>query len=114
MQRVQADQRPKPCHPSRAGLSPFGQVFFQTMENRPSHRPRIGTFFLLIGLFLLLLFLGSGFSRQPSFLFLFLSLISLLIGFLFRRNAPRPSSGRFDMIRKAIEGRRRRQDEKKK
>jgi hypothetical protein len=89
-------------------------LLFQTMENNPKHGPRIGTFFLLIGFFLLLLFLGSGFSRQPSFIFLFLSLITLLIGFQFRKKAPRASSGRFDMIRKAIEGRRQRKDEKKK
>jgi hypothetical protein len=80
----------------------------------PRHTSRIGTFFLLVGLILLILFLGSGFSKQPAFIYLLLSLIAIVIGFLFRRNAPRQSSGRFGMVRKAHENLRQRKEEKKK
>ena len=68
------------------------------MNDHPKHTPRIGTFFLLLGFVSLLLFLCSGFSRQPAFSFLFLSLVTFLIGYLFRRRAERPSSGRFRII----------------
>ena len=78
------------------------------------HAPRIGTFFLLLGFFLLVLFLGSGFSRQPEFILLLLSLISLVLGFLFRRRAPKKSSERFSAVRKAHASIRQRREEKKK
>jgi hypothetical protein len=80
----------------------------------PRHTPRIGTFFQLVGLILLILFLGSGFSKQPVFPFLLGSLVAFIIGFLFRRNVPRSSSGRFGMVRKAHESLRARKEEKKK
>ena len=85
------------------------------METPPhSHSPRIGTFFIFLGLILLILFLGSGFSKQPSFPFLLLGLVALIIGYLFRRNAPRPSSGRFSTVRRTLQRRRERKEEKKK
>jgi len=84
------------------------------METPPQHRPRIGTFFLLIGFVLLVLFLASGFSQQPEIIFLLLALACLLVGFLFRRKVQRPLSGRFNMIRRALERSRMRREEKKK
>jgi Flp pilus assembly protein TadB len=84
------------------------------METPPQHRPRIGTFFLLVGFVLLVLFLASGFSQQPEFIYLFLALACLSVGYLFRRKVQRPSSGRFNMVRRALERSRVRREEKKK
>ncbi len=85
------------------------------MDTPPQHRPRIGTFFILVGTFLLILFLGSGFSQQPQFLFFFLAVAAFVIGYLFRRGTPaRPSSGRFGMIQKARDRSRMRKEERKK
>jgi len=76
--------------------------------------PRVGTFFLLIGFFLLILFLGSGFSKQPDFVLLLISLPALALGYLFRRNAPRKPSERFSAVRKAHANLRQRKEEKEK
>jgi tellurite resistance protein TehA-like permease len=84
------------------------------METPPQFRPRIGTFFLLVGFVLLVLFLASGFSQQPEFVYLLLALACLLAGFLFRRKVQRPSSGRFNIVRRALERSRMRREEKKK
>ncbi len=66
--------------------------------------PRIGTFFILVGLGLMALFVGSEFGKEPNFNFFFLSLAALFFGYLFRRKvAPPPASGRFAALRKAQE-----------
>jgi hypothetical protein len=83
------------------------------MEPTPEHTPRIGTFFLLVGFGLLVLFLGSGFSRNPNFAYLLFSLPALFLGYLLRRRAPRQPSGRFGIIHRARERSRQRREEKK-
>jgi hypothetical protein len=63
--------------------------------------PRIGTFFILVGIGLIILFMASDFANQPDFDYLFLGLIGLGIGYLFRRRAARsPASGRFGALRR--------------
>ena len=65
---------------------------------------RIGTFFLLIGTFLFIMFLGSDMSDQTNFDFFFLALGAILVGWMLRRKkAPSPPSGRFGSIRKMRE-----------
>ncbi|MGD0610168.1 MAG: hypothetical protein ABSB41_01540 [Anaerolineales bacterium] len=83
------------------------------MENKPQHGPRIGTFFLLIGFFSIFLFLLSGFSRHPAFSFFFVGLITIFIGYQFRRGVERPSGGRFRIIQQLRERQRQqKQDDK--
>ena len=83
------------------------------MQSSPFN-PRIGTFFIMIGFGLLVLFLISGMSNQPDFIFFFIGVGAFIIGYLFRRRVQRPSSGRFDLIRRAMERSRMRREEKKK
>jgi hypothetical protein len=72
---------------------------------------RIGTFFILVGLALLVIFIGSIMSKEINGMYLLLSLSAIFIGFLFRRNKPVNESGRFGTIRRATErGRQRRED----
>ncbi len=84
------------------------------METQNHHNPRIGTFFYLVGFLLLVIFLASGFSNQPAYLFFFVGAAAIIIGYLFRRKATRPSSGRFGLIRRTWENYRQRREEKKK
>ncbi len=74
--------------------------------------PRIGTFFILIGLGLLILFAGSVLGKDPRYGYLLLSAVALFIGFLFRRGAPRPEPTRFSGIRKASQRSRQRREER--
>jgi hypothetical protein len=78
------------------------------MENRP----RIGTFFLLVGLVLLILFLGSVMSKDVNVVFLVLSMVALLVAYVFRRRMPQDSGGRFGTIRRVSEHSRQRREEK--
>ncbi|MCX6039193.1 MAG: hypothetical protein NTW99_15180 [Chloroflexi bacterium] len=49
---------------------------------------RIGTFFILVGCGLLILFIGSVFARELSILYLLLTAAALFLGYVFRRAAP--------------------------
>lgn len=63
---------------------------------------RIGTFFLLIGLGLLSLFMMSEAGRQPMFSYFCWSMVLLIVGFLFRaqyKKAITPS-GRFSIFKR--------------
>lgn len=63
---------------------------------------RIGTFFLLVGIGLLVFFVLSEAARQVTFDFLCWGLLLLVLGFIFRgqyRRSVTPS-GRFSIIRK--------------
>ena len=63
--------------------------------------PRFGTFLMLMGLFAFILFLASDFADQPDFDWLFICLVLMAIGFVFRRRAaPAPKSGRFSGVKK--------------
>jgi hypothetical protein len=74
--------------------------------------PRLGTFFILIGLGLLILFVGSAVSRDVHYSYFFLALGTLALGSLFRSKAPRKESSRFASVRKAQERTRQRREEK--
>ena len=74
---------------------------------------RIGTFFLLIGTFLFIMFLGSDMSNKTNFDYFFLAVGAILVGWMMRKKkAPPPPSGRFGSIRKMQEEAKRRQEEK--
>jgi hypothetical protein len=74
--------------------------------------PRIGTFFILIGLGLLILFIGSAFSGSVHIGYFFLSAIAFFFGTIFRRRGTRPQSGRFGTINTYREKNRQRREEK--
>lgn len=68
--------------------------------NRKEILYRIGTFFLLIGLGLLVFFMMSEAEEQPLFDFFCWSMVLLIVGFLFRAQYKKPvkSSGRFSIL----------------
>jgi hypothetical protein len=80
------------------------------MQNNFSHR--FGTFFILVGLVLLILFLGSVFSGKLRLSYFLLSAAAFFLGNLLQRRAPRLPSGRFDTINK-LRGRNRQDPEDK-
>ena len=76
---------------------------------------RIGTFFIVIGVFAFILFLASDFNNTPDYDYLFASIFVLSVGWLFQsRRAPPPSAGRFSLLRGAREGSRKRREEQEK
>ena len=61
---------------------------------------RVGTFFLLIGTFLFIMFLASDMAQQTNFDYFFLSLMAIVTGWMMRRKkAPPPPSGRFSYFK---------------
>lgn len=63
---------------------------------------RIGTFFLILGLGLLIFFFLSEAARQVSFEYFCWSLILLVLGFVFRNQFKKatPASGRFSLVKR--------------
>jgi hypothetical protein len=77
--------------------------------------PRVGTFFIILGIFSLIFFLASDFAKQPDFDWLFIGMVLLGIGFIFRRRAePPPSADRFSSVRKFRESAKKRKEERAK
>ena len=64
-------------------------------------RHRIGTFFYMVGLTLMVIYIASILSKGTNTSFLFLSFAAFFIGFILRRNKSVQDSGRFSYIRKA-------------
>jgi fatty acid desaturase len=62
---------------------------------------RIGTFFLLIGFGLLIIFVGSIFAKEINLVYLMAAGIVLFLGYIFHHAAPRPEPRRFSAIRNA-------------
>ena len=84
------------------------------MDQQPGFVPRIGTFFILVGIGVMLVFIGSGLAKAPHYSYFFSSLIILVLGILLRRRAkPRPSSGRFRAIRGIYDKSKERREQKK-
>jgi hypothetical protein len=75
-------------------------------------RYRLGTFFILVGLVLLILFAGSYISNDIKVSYLLLSILALLAGSILQRNKPASDSGRFSAIRRASAASRQRREEK--
>ena len=68
---------------------------------------RIGTFFLLIGTGILILFIASDYAGKTNFDYLFWAVLSITIGWMLRRRKePPPPSGRFSYVRRLKERRR--------
>jgi hypothetical protein len=75
--------------------------------------PRIGTFFILIGLGLMILFVGSVIGNNSNILYLLLAIVTLFLGLLFRRRRkPHVPTTRFGAVRKAQEQGRKRREER--
>ena len=75
---------------------------------------RLSTFFILVGLALLILFVASIISNSTDPVYLPISIVALLVGFLLRRNnKPASDSGRFGAVRRARERTRKRREESK-
>lgn len=72
---------------------------------------RIGNFFILVGLALLVLFIGSILGKEANITFLILALAVLYVGYLLRRNKPINDSGRFRTIRSIGERNRKKREE---
>lgn len=75
-------------------------------DNQPNNYPeliyRVGTFFLLVGVGLVILFILSDAVKKTAFNYLCWGTILLTIGFLFRAQYKRaiPSSGRFSILKR--------------
>ncbi|MBL8063299.1 MAG: hypothetical protein JNK32_09790 [Anaerolineales bacterium] len=66
------------------------------MDTEDPIEVRMGTFFVVIGAGLFLLFVMSDVANKVDFDYFFLGMLLMAIGFYFRRNkTPPPSSGRF-------------------
>jgi hypothetical protein len=74
---------------------------------------RIGTFLILIGIGIIILFAASDYSGQANFDYLFWAVLSLTVGILLRgRKAPAPPSRRFGSLRKLRDRSRHDEEEK--
>ena len=65
---------------------------------------RIGTFFLLVGIGLFIIFMASDAAQNVSFGYLCWSLILVIVGFVFRGQFKRsaPPSGRFSLVKRLM------------
>jgi hypothetical protein len=62
---------------------------------------RIGTFLMLIGIGILILFLASEYAGQANFDYLFWAVLCVTAGIMLRRRKPpAPPSGRFGALRR--------------
>ena len=75
--------------------------------------PRLGTFFILVGCGLLILFFGSAFAGEFNIFYLLFAAATLFLGFMFHRLAPHPEpQPASPAIRKVSQRSRQRQEEK--
>jgi len=62
---------------------------------------RIGTFSILIGIGILILFIASDHAGDANFDYLFWAILAVVVGIFLRgRKAPEPPSERFSVLRK--------------
>ena len=76
--------------------------------DRKAFLSRIGTFFLLLGALVVILFIASDMGKQTYFRYFFIGAILFVTGIIFKRmSAPPPSeSKRFEALRKMQQNRR--------
>ena len=61
---------------------------------------RVGTFFILLGVGIFILFIASDYANQTNFDYLFWAVLAVTVGILLRRRKPpAPPSGRFSYLR---------------
>jgi len=72
--------------------------------NRKEILHRIGTFFILVGIGLLVFFMLSEAARQVVFSYLCWAIILMIVGFVFRGQFKRSTtpSGRFSLVRRLM------------
>lgn len=76
---------------------------------------RVGTFFIVIGMGAFILFVASDLAEQPDFDYLFIAMILIAIGWMFRRKKPPPPpAGRFSIFRTMRENARKRREAREK
>ena len=75
------------------------------------YKPRIGTFFILVGTGLLFLFVVSVMGHEIKVVYLLLSIAALFLGFIFRPKKTITESARFGSIRRMNEHSRKRRQE---
>ncbi len=62
---------------------------------------RVGTFLILLGLGMLILFIASDYANQSNFDYLFWAVLAVTVGLMLRRRkAPPPPSSRFESLRR--------------
>ncbi len=75
---------------------------------------RIGTFLMVIGVGIFILFLASDYANAANFDYLCFAVLAITVGIMLRRRKPPPpSSGRFALLRKMREKSKKPQEEKK-
>jgi hypothetical protein len=75
---------------------------------------RIGTYFLVIGTGLFILFVASDLAQNPDFDYLFWAVLIIVVGIFIRRRKPAPPpSGRFGLLRRMREGKKKEEPKKK-
>ncbi len=74
------------------------------MDTEDPFEVRIGTFFIVMGGGIFLLFIVSDVADQVDFDYFFISLILFVVGYYLRRSkAPPPSAGRFSAFNNFME-----------
>lgn len=83
--------------------------------NRKELLHRIGTFFIIVGIGLLIFFLLSEAARQVAFEYFCWSVLLLVLGFLFRGQFKRTvtPSGRFSLVKRLMPKSKKEAQEKK-
>jgi hypothetical protein len=85
------------------------------MEDEPLG-VRVGLFFIVMGVGIFILFIASDLAEKPDFDYLFIAMLLVGIGWVFRRKkAPPPSADRFSYFRRMRTGKKSKgkQEEKK-
>lgn len=75
------------------------------MENEEPFVVRVGTFFLVMGVGIFILFVVSDIAEKPEFDYLFTGLLLIGVGWYMRRNKSKPPpSGRFGLLKRFRKG----------
>ena len=74
---------------------------------------RLGTFFIILGIFFIIMFVASDAVKQPNFDYFLYGMLGLGSGWVFRRRAsPPPPSGRFGWYKNLREKSKQRREDK--